>query len=34
VYALVKQVVIEQLAIPEAKYREDAHFVNDLGLDQ
>lgn len=34
VSALVKQVVLEQLAIPEAKYREDAHFVNDLGLDQ
>lgn len=34
VSALVKQVVLKQLAIPEAKYREDANFVKDLGLDQ
>ncbi|HBA85375.1 MAG TPA: hypothetical protein DCZ95_14910 [Verrucomicrobia bacterium] len=33
VSALVKQVVLEQLEIPEAKYQEDAHFVNDFGLD-
>ena len=34
VSALIKQIVLEQLAIPETKYREDAHFINDLGLDQ
>jgi len=34
VSALVKQVVLQQLAIPETKYREDAHFIKDLGLGQ
>jgi hypothetical protein len=26
-------VVQEQLGIPDAKYREDAHFINDFGMD-
>ncbi len=30
---MVKQIVIAQLGIPEAKYSEDAHFVRDLGVD-
>ena len=34
VSVLVKQIVLEQLGIPETKYREDADFVKDLGLSQ
>ena len=29
----VKEIVIEQLGTPEAKYSENAHFVRDLGVD-
>lgn len=28
----VREIVIEQLGIKESEYREDAHFINDLGL--
>lgn len=31
---LVRKIVLEQLGIPESKYREDARFVEDLGLNQ
>lgn len=31
---LVKKIVIDQLGIPEAKYTEDSHFINDFGLDR
>jgi acyl carrier protein len=34
VAALVRKVVIEQLALQEGQYREDARFVEDLKLDQ
>ena len=30
---LVKIVVQEQLRIPDSQYREDAHFINDFGMD-
>lgn len=32
VAALVRKLVIEQLRLPEGHYREDAHFVKDLGM--
>jgi acyl carrier protein len=32
VASLVKKLVIEQLALREGQYREDAHFVRDLGM--
>jgi hypothetical protein len=31
---LVKKIVLEQLNLSEADYREDAHFVDDFGLDR
>jgi acyl carrier protein len=34
VAALVRELVIDQLMLREGQYREDAHFVNDLGLDR
>lgn len=34
VSAVVKKIVLEQLDISEAQYREDTHFVKDLGLGQ
>ena len=34
VSAVVKKIVLEHLGISEAQYREDAHFVKDLGLGQ
>jgi acyl carrier protein len=34
VASLVKKLVIEQLGLREGQYREDAHFIKDLGLDQ
>jgi acyl carrier protein len=34
VASLVKKLVIEQLGLREGQYREDAHFVKDLGMDQ
>jgi acyl carrier protein len=33
VSSLVKRIVVEQLGIPDAMYREDAHLVKDLGMD-
>jgi len=32
VSTLIKQITIEQLCIPDEKYTEDSHFVNDLGM--
>jgi hypothetical protein len=32
VASLVKKLVIEQLGLREEQYREDAHFVKDLGM--
>jgi acyl carrier protein len=29
---VVKKIILEQLGIPETQYREDAHFVKDIGL--
>lgn len=29
---LVKKLVMEQLGVPESKYTEDSHFINDLGM--
>jgi acyl carrier protein len=34
VASLVKKLVIGQLGLPEGQYREDAHFVRDLGMDR
>ncbi len=34
VSSLVKKVVTDQLGLREGQYREDAHFVNDLGMDR
>lgn len=33
VAALIQKLVIEQLGLREGQYREDAHFVRDLGMD-
>jgi len=33
VTSLVRKLVIEQLGLREGQYREDAHFVKDLGMD-
>ena len=30
---MVKQITIEQLGLKESRYREDARFVEDLGVD-
>lgn len=32
VSTLVKRVVMEQLGIPESKYTEDSHFIDDFGM--
>jgi hypothetical protein len=34
VASLVKKLVIAQLGLREGQYREDAHFVQDFGMDQ
>ena len=34
VASLVKKLVTEQLGLREGQYREDAHFVKDLGMDE
>lgn len=34
VASLVRNLVIKQLGLREGQYREDAHFVKDLGMDQ
>jgi len=31
---LVKKIVLEQLNLSEADYREEAHFIDDFGLDR
>ena len=33
VSTLVKQVVMEQLGVPESKYTEDSHSIDDFGMD-
>jgi acyl carrier protein len=32
VSALVKKVVMEQLGVPESRYTEDSHFIDDFGM--